>query len=132
MTACQLAKNKVGVQNQVLYLDKLWFSVLIYLVHYINFDIYILVTREPIPSQILKKWCPIVPLQGLSTSKRDSGIENLSSDASEDSPSSPIAGPFLLPPPSQLHQNRSEDEVAEDIINISDKKLIYPSDLMIN
>ena len=121
MSACQLAKNKVGVQNRVLYLGKL--SPLIYLA----LSKSCLVTREPVPSQILRKWRPIVPLRGLSTSKRDSGIEDLSSDVSEDDPSSPIPGPstrpFIFPPPSQLHHNRdrSEEEVEEDIINISGK-----------
>ena len=106
------------------------------------------VTREPVLSQILKKWHPglIVSFQRLSTSKRDSDIEDHSSEcdisASEDKPSSPspMPGPFpfsdiLPPPPSQHHRNlklnRSEDEVEEDIISISGKKLIYPSNLMI-
>ncbi|KAF8801926.1 hypothetical protein BYT27DRAFT_7261566 [Phlegmacium glaucopus] len=83
MTACKLAKSKVGVQNQVLYL----------------------VTREPVPSQILKKWCPIVPLQQISTSNKDSDVEDMSSDDAKGETSSLISG--------------SEDEVEEDIISIS-------------
>lgn len=104
---------------------------------YLKLATYILVTREPVPSRILKKWRPVVPFRGLSTSKKDSDIEDPSSDISEDDPSGPslMSRPFpfldVLPPPSQRHRNRSEDEVEEDIISISGKKLNYPSNLMI-
>jgi len=71
---------------------------------------FISVTREPVPKQVLQEWRPTVPA---STSKRaDSDAEDSSPENTDnDSPS-----PFPL---SQQHHLRSEDEVADDIINIS-------------
>ncbi|KAF8800930.1 hypothetical protein BYT27DRAFT_7227074 [Phlegmacium glaucopus] len=80
-----------------------------------GFDIMTAFTREPVPSQILKKWRPIVPLQQISTSNKDSDVEDMSSDDAK----GPLSFPSIPPPPSQLRWNRSEDEVEEDIISIS-------------
>ena len=69
-------------------------------------------TREPVPKQVLQEWRPTVPA---STSKStDSDAEDSSPDNTDDDSPSPF-------PLSQRRHLRSEDEVADDIINISGK-----------
>lgn len=69
-------------------------------------------TREPVPKQVLQEWRPTVPA---STSKRaDSDAEDSSPDNTDDDSPSPSSFPLS-------HHLRSEDEVADDIINISGK-----------
>ena len=73
-------------------------------------------TWEPVPKQVLQEWRPTVV--GSSSKRADSDVEDSSPDDTDnDSPS-----PFPL---SQRCNLRSEDEVADEIISISGKKLTY-------
>ena len=90
---------------------------------------FILVTRDPVPKQILKMWHPSVSSQRGSTSKQDSDCEDTSFDDTEDESSIPISGLLdfpSMPPLSQRHRNKSEE-----IISISGKKLISTYNLTI-
>jgi hypothetical protein len=96
-----------------------------------------LVTRDRVPNATLKMWRPRISSQLERPSiQNGSDIDNESSDSdnSTDGTSSPtfIPAPFpcTQPPSHRPSRNRSEDEVAQDIISISSnsgKKSIYIS-----
>lgn len=83
-------------------------------------SICIIVTRHPVPAEMLKDWRPhvsSVPLEG--TDLGDQSSDEINIDTS-----SPTFSPVALPStqPSlrrRLRRNRSEDEVEQDIISIS-------------
>ena len=77
---------------------------------------FISVTWEPVPKQVLQEWRPTVI--GSTSKSADSDAEDSSPDNTDsDSPG--------FPPLSQRRHLRSEDEVADDIICVSGKKLTY-------
>lgn len=84
ITACQLSKSKVGLKNRVLYLGRP-FILLIYFI--LNF---FAVTRDPVPSHIVKTWRPSVSssLRGSSKSKLELEsvieLEDTDTDSAED------------------------------------------------
>lgn len=82
ITACQLSRSKVGLQNQVLYLGR---SLILIVCFILNF---LAVTRDPVPSHIAITWRP-----SLSSTSRGSSklkpisvleIEDTDSDSAED------------------------------------------------
>ena len=91
------------------------------------------VTRDPVPIKILKKWHPSVAYPKASTSKAKEGsdIEDSSGSSSNKDGSPSPRYSLRVPPPSQRHLRRSEDEVEDDIITISGKQSICTSKLMI-
>ena len=134
IAACQLGKSKAGIQDRILYLGKPNYSSQLTL-QLISFTV-ILVTRDRVPHATLKRWRPRIS-QRISTVQNGSDISNESSDDTSDGTSSPTFSPAPFPctqPPSQSRRNRSEDQVAQDIISISStsgKKSIYLLKLMI-
>lgn len=100
ITACQLSRSKVGLQNRVLYLGRSFI-----LISYFILNFYA-VTRDPVPSHIAITWRPSVSstLRSFSKSKPELEsvleLEDTDSDSTEDQS-------FGLPP--------AVDQVEEDI-----------------
>ncbi|KJA24717.1 hypothetical protein HYPSUDRAFT_53529 [Hypholoma sublateritium FD-334 SS-4] len=104
MRACMMSKQKVGVQDRVLYL----------------------VTRTPVPSNVIREWRPKAPSQRVASSgsfevhgHEDSSAEDTSggdSSSNEDMP--PI--PRLLARQKGLQNIAEESEVEREVIDISD------------
>ena len=142
ITACQLGKSKAGVHDRILYLGK---PLAYYYSDESTFvtkwlSIVILVTRDRVPQETLKTWRPRISSQRPSIHwqavQNGSDIDDeFDSDNSSDGTSSPtfIPVPFpctQLPSHPGPSRNRSEDEVAQDIISISSssnssKRTIY-------
>ena len=82
ITACQLSRSKVGLQNRVLYLGRTFIFVIYSLLNFLA------VTRDLVPSHIARTWRPSVSstLRGSSKLKANSELEleDTDSDSPED------------------------------------------------
>ena len=136
ITVCQLAKSKAGVQDRVLYLGELHHSI--YFV-YISLRYYTIVTRDCVPSALLRKWRPSAsgnrPTAALDKgSDCDSdnesyygsfeGCDNSNADISSaiaDLVPLPCTQPTLTV---QHHHHSGSKDSEEEVISISGKKSI--------
>jgi hypothetical protein len=108
ISACQMSKPKVGFQERTLYLGMIFLDINI-----TYFNPFLTVTREPVPHSVVMQWRPTIPAC-MQDARSDSEIADDSSD------NEASGSKFESALTSVYHQqSESEDEVVDEVINIS-------------